>query len=144
MLTPKENNFNNVNENVNDENYNEANDKSTRMNTLTDCVNKVVKDGYTDSFKVTKQGLQSAAKDRYYTPEQVRVINFYRFEGESDPADNSILYVIETHDGLKGSLIDAYGPYADANVNKFMAEVEEVNKKVDKTDKSEEGTGEYE
>jgi hypothetical protein len=93
-------------------------------------------DGYTDSFKVTKQGLTSAAKDRSYTPEQVRVINFYRFEGESDPGDNSILYVIETHDGLKGTLIDAYGPYADAAVNKFMGEVEEINKKTEKKDKT--------
>ncbi len=136
MLTPQEN-YSNVNDN-----YNEANDKTTKMNTLTDCVNKVVLDGYTDSFKVTKQGLQSGAKNTLYTPEQVKVINFYRFEGESDPADNSILYVIETHDGLKGSLIDAYGPYADAAVNKFIGEVEEINKKVDKADKSQEGNTE--
>lgn len=115
--------------------YNKANDKSTFMNTLTSCVNKVVKDGYTDSFKVTRQGLYSCVKDRYFNAEDVRVINFYRFEGESDPADNSIMYVIETADGLKGTLIDAYGPYSDDSVNKFMNEVEEINKKVIKEDK---------
>jgi hypothetical protein len=104
------------------------------MNTLTDCVNKVVRDGYTDSFKVTRQGLHSAAKDRDYTPDQVRVINYYRFEGESDPADNAIMYVIETHDGLKGTLIDAFGPYSDVAVSKFMGDVEEINKKVEKKD----------
>lgn len=117
--------------------YNESNDKVTSMNTLTEIVNKVVKDGYTDSFKVTKQGLHSSARDRYYKPEQIKVNNFYRFEGESDPADNSILYVIETADGLKGTLIDAYGAYSDGSVNKFMMEVEEINKKVEKSDKSE-------
>ena len=103
------------------------------MNSLTSCVNKVVKDGYSDSFKVTKQGLYSASKDKYFTPEEVTIVNFYRFEGPSDPADNAILYVIETNDNQKGTLIDAYGPYADANVNAFMTEVENISKKTQKT-----------
>jgi len=104
-------------------------DRVTFMNTLTSLVNKVVKDGYTDSFKVTREGLLSQAKSKYYRPAEVKVINFYRFEGESDPADMSILYVIETADGLKGTLIDAFGPYADDNVSNFMKEVEEIEKK---------------
>jgi hypothetical protein len=110
--------------------YNKPNDKATFMNTLTSCVNKVVKDGYTDSFKVTRQGLYSLSKDRHFQPEQVKVVNFYRFEGESDPGDEIIMYVIETHDGLKGTLIDAYGPYADEHVNKFMAQVDTCTKEV--------------
>lgn len=110
--------------------YNKANDKMTFMNTLTSCVNKVVKDGYTDSFQVTRQGLYSAAKSRYYKPEEVKVINFYRFEGESDPGDMVIMYVIETNDGLKGTLIDAFGTYSDVSVSAFMKQVEDVHKKV--------------
>ncbi len=117
--------------------YNKPNDKVTFMNTLTSCVNKVVKDGYTDSFKVTKQGLFSSAKNKYYRPEEVSVINFYRFEGESDPGDMAIMYVIETHDGLKGTLIDAFGTYSDNSVNVFMKEVEDIQKKVVKKDKPE-------
>lgn len=107
------------------------------MNSLTTCVNKVVKDGFADSFKVTEKGLFSNSKERYYTPEQVSVKDFYRFEGQSDPADNAIMYVIETNDGSKGTLIDAYGPYADATVNKFMKQVEDIQKKVIKNDKPE-------
>lgn len=104
------------------------------MNTLTSCVNKVVKDGYTDSFKVGTEGLFSYKTEKFYKPSQVKVINFYRFEGQSDPADNSILYVIETVDGQKGTLIDAYGPYSDAKVTSFMQEIEDVNKKTKKGD----------
>ncbi len=112
--------------------YNQANDKASFMNTLTACVNKVVKDGYTDSFKVKRQGLYSCTKDKLYTPEEVCVQNFYRFEGESDPGDNTILYVIETADGQKGTLIDAYGPYSDADTNAFMKEVDDIHKKTEK------------
>lgn len=99
------------------------------MNTLSSCVNKVVKDGYTDDFKVTKQGLYSVKNDKYYMPVDVQVVNFFRFEGQSDPADNAIMYVIETSDGAKGTLIDAYGAYSDGLVVNFMNAVEEISKK---------------
>jgi hypothetical protein len=59
-----------------------------------------------------------------------------RFEGASDPADNTILYVIETNDGIKGTLVDAYGSYADPKVTTFMEEVAEINKKTVKKDDS--------
>jgi len=99
------------------------------MNTLTSCLNKAVKDGYRDNLKITKQGLYSSIKDKHYCPQDVKIIDFFRFEGASDPADNSIMYVIETEDGVKGTLVDAYGTYADETINKFMTEVEEINKK---------------
>lgn len=114
--------------------YNKPNDKITFMNTLTSCVNKVVKDGYTDSFKVTRQGLYSTAKDKYYQPEEIHVINFYRFEGESDPGDMVIMYVIETRDGVKGTLVDAFGTYSDDSVSAFMKQVEDIQKKTVKRD----------
>jgi len=100
------------------------------MNTLTERVNKAIKNGYTDNMKMSKQGLCTSSKEKVYTPAEVRVIDFFRFEGQSDPADNAILYVIETEDGIKGTLIDAYGTYADEHINKFMTEVEEINKKL--------------
>jgi hypothetical protein len=99
------------------------------MNTLTERINKEVLNGYVENFKVTNMGLFAPSLNKCYKPEEVKIIDFYRFEGTSDPADNTIMYVIETTDGLKGTLVDAYGPYADAIVNKFMAEVEEINKK---------------
>lgn len=99
------------------------------MNPLSDRVNKAMKDGYTANMKVTKQGLYVESNDKTYTPTEVKIIDFYRFEGQSDPADNAIMYVVETADGAKGTLIDAYGAYADEQINKFMTEVEEINKK---------------
>jgi hypothetical protein len=99
------------------------------MRTLASCVNKLVLDGYTESFQVSEQGLYSGGKDKHYRPDEVRIINFFRFEGASDPADNSILYAIETSDGTKGTLTDAYGPYSDQDVQKFIDQVENMVKK---------------
>jgi hypothetical protein len=104
------------------------------MKTLTSVVNKLVLDGYTEDFKVTELGLTGMKNENNYGPEQVHVLNFFRFEGPSDPADNSIVYAIETSDGTQGILIDAYGPYADPQVSKFMKRVEDITKKTDKND----------
>lgn len=96
---------------------------------------KAVKNGYQEQFKVGSRGFHTAEEgSKAYAPEEISVINFYRFEGESDPGDNSILYVIETADGKKGTLVDAYGPYADPKVSAFMQQVEDIQKKTEKKD----------
>jgi len=103
------------------------------MKTLASCINHLVKEGYKEDFKICETGMVSLHEEKTYQPEQVHVLNFYRFEGASDPADNSILYAIETNDGTKGTLTDAYGPYADPQVTKFMQQVEDLNKKTEKS-----------
>lgn len=105
------------------------------MKTLSLCLNKLLSDGYTENFMATDKGIQSVKSNTIYNPGQINVVDFYRFEGASDPADNSILYAIETNDGTKGTLIDAYGMYADTKVNNFMKEVEDIYKKHTTIDK---------
>ncbi len=107
----------------------QKNSTTADMKTLASCLNKLTLDGYTENFKASEKGLLSLQHERIYEPGDIHVNNFYRFEGASDPADNSILYAIETSDGIKGTLVDAYGPYADARVVSFMEEVEEIHKK---------------
>ena len=102
---------------------------ATEMNTLSTSVNKLVSDGYTINFKVDEQGLAAAENGKHYKPDQVHIKNFFRFEGDSDPADNSILYAIELDNGEKGTLIDAYGSYNDALIGKFIKQVEDIEKK---------------
>ena len=110
--------------------YSEPNDRTTFMTDLQKCLNKLENDGYIDQFRVEKGKLQSL-KDakRKYKAKDVKAVNFYRFEGDSNPDDMSILYAIETSDGHKGTLIDAYGNYSDDDTGAFMQEVD-INKKV--------------
>ena len=104
--------------------------KMPYMKSLSSCLNRMVVDGYTEDFKVTDTGLKSLRTDKVYFPREVNVVNYFRFEGNSDPDDNAILYIIETNDGSKGTLVDAYGIYSDPNVNRFMVDVKNINKKV--------------
>jgi hypothetical protein len=99
------------------------------MPTLVQKTNDALAKGYTENFKVEAKGLTTEESDKFYTASQVRIANFYRFEGWSAPEDNCILYLIETEDGKKGTLIDAYGAYADAKLSGFIHDVEDIQKK---------------
>ena len=100
------------------------------MRTLTSCLELLKNEGYTEDLKVSDGVLTALQQGTTYIPSEIKVNNFYRFEGPSSPDDNCILYAIETQDGIKGTLIDAYGVYADEEVGSFMLNVEDIQKKV--------------
>lgn len=112
------------------ESYTQANDKTSYMTDMEKCMNRLEQKGYTDQFRVEKKRLKSVNNDKKsYKPEDVKAVNFFRFEGISDPDDMSILYAIETSDGTKGTLVDAYGNYSDDDTGAFMQDVD-ISKKV--------------
>jgi hypothetical protein len=102
--------------------------KKEEMTTLVKCTDTLTREGYTENFIAKEKGIEAPSKKKVYKPADVKINSFYRFEGESDPADNAILYAIETNDGIKGMLIDGYGAYTNSLVSKFIVEVEEIEK----------------
>lgn len=108
------------------------NDRTTYMTDLDKCQKKLNEQGFTHQFQATEEGLKDLTTGDVYSPADVKVTDFFRFEGISDPDDMSILYAIQTKDGHKGTLVDAYGLYADSKVGEFMIEVENIQKKVNK------------
>jgi hypothetical protein len=85
--------------------------------------------GYSENFKMIANGLTTEDEKSVYTPADIKITNFYRFEGNSNTDDNSILYLIETADRKKGVLIDAYGVYADTLISNFVQQVEDFQKR---------------
>ena len=89
-------------------------------------------DGYKEDFAIEDERLKCLSTEKLYSPADITIINFFRFEGQNDPDDSSIMYVIETNDGKKGTVIDAYGAYADPDISAFITEVEVIQKKTSK------------
>ena len=114
--------------------YSEANDRPTNMTDMEKCINKLEAEGYTDQYKVEKGKLTDLSNNKKYKARDVKAVNFFRFEGLTNPEDMSILYAIETSDGRKGVLIDAYGLYADDDTSAFMQEVEIFKKTVSRSE----------
>jgi hypothetical protein len=69
--------------------------------------------GFTERFIVLKNALYAPSADKIYQPEEIRIVDTYRYEGLTDPDDNSIVYALVCSDGIKGTVVDAYGVYAN-------------------------------
>lgn len=82
------------------------------MTTLSSVLEKLRLKKRDNEFCMCPEGF-STNRAKYYQPEELKIIKTYRFEGESDPSDNVILYVIEANDGQIGYNMDAYGAYSN-------------------------------
>jgi hypothetical protein len=100
-----------------------------QMKTLSECMNSLLQEGYKENFMVKEAGLYAPESKKIYSPEEITIVSFYRFEGNSDPADNSILYAIETKDGVKGLLTDSYGSSANSLIAEYIKKVEDIAKR---------------
>ena len=75
--------------------------------------------GYVEDFNLKENYIECKARNLQLYPANFIIDSFYRFEGASNPDDNSIVYAISSKDGLKGTLVDAYGVYS-SNLNEEM------------------------
>jgi hypothetical protein len=77
----------------------------TYVRTVALCLDKLIKEGYTEVFKFVDNLLVNIRSNKSYPPERFKVVNFLRFVGVSNPQDSATLYILETDDGLKGTLV---------------------------------------
>lgn len=77
--------------------------------TLSQRMNELKEKGYTCDFNLDDDKIKDSNVNSTYLPDQFNVDKVYRFEGMTNPADNSILYAITTSDDRKGLLVDGYG-----------------------------------
>ncbi|PHQ31302.1 MAG: phosphoribosylpyrophosphate synthetase [Leeuwenhoekiella sp.] len=68
--------------------------------------------GYDTDFNLVDDGIESKHLKKTWNAGQIEVEDAFRFEGMTNPGDNSVLYVINTDSGEKGLLVDAYGAYS--------------------------------
>jgi len=85
--------------------------RTTHMTSLSSVLEKLRIKKRDNEFMIKPEGF-AAPNGKIYQPEDLKIIRTYRFEGESDPADSVILYLIEANDGLIGYSMDAYGVYS--------------------------------
>ena len=79
------------------------------LKSLASCLRRIVSEGYTEDFSVQDLKLASTGTDVSYPPQQVQIVNSFTFADSSDPSDSACIYVIETVDGHKGTLVDSTG-----------------------------------
>ena len=91
--------------------------------TLAATLDDLTRRGFTEHFEAAGQGLQTASGGRLYQADELTIREVYRFEGVSDPDDMAIVYAIESRDGTRGTLVDAFGVYSDPAVSAVLENV---------------------
>ena len=94
-----------------------------QMQTLAGALEQFGERGYRQEMAVKAGRLQVDGTNRTHRPDEVVVRDYWRFEGVSDPGDESVVYAIETADGVKGTLVDAFNAYADPSIADFLRPV---------------------
>lgn len=94
------------------------------MTTLCEVLNALANHGYTFDFNLKNDQLNDIENPLQKHPEQFLIDKYYRFEGESDPEDEAIVYAISSINGkIKGLLVNGYGisseNYSDEIIKKL-------------------------
>jgi hypothetical protein len=93
--------------------------------TLSEAVNGLKQRGYTIDFNIDADSLVCKKTPVSLAPDEFEITEVHRFEGNTDPADEAVVYAIESKHGQKGVLVNAYGPDADAASDALVKKLKE-------------------
>jgi hypothetical protein len=78
--------------------------------------------GFVSDFSLADDSLECSACQRLHPPEGLVVRHTFRFEGDTDPGDESIVLGLECPEcGALGVAVSAYGPDADPGLLAVLA-----------------------
>lgn len=80
--------------------------------TVTEAINDYRKKGFTVDFNLQENCLV-CGNDKYDV-ENFEIVELYHYEGMTDPADEAMVYAIESKNGVKGILVTGYGPNTES------------------------------
>ena len=75
--------------------------------TMSEAVNELKKRGYELDFNLQENCL--ICHGDKFDVDEFEIVEVYRFEGNSDPSDEAVVYAIQSNSGLKGVLVNGYG-----------------------------------
>lgn len=93
--------------------------------TVSEAVNDLILRGYTIEFSLQSNCIYCRYNQTRLSPDAFAIDEVYRFEGNTDPADETIVYAVSSNDGsMKGTLVDAYGAYVDTASEELVSKLQ--------------------
>lgn len=85
-----------------------------QYDTVVSALDGLKKRGYVLDFNIDFDKIKCLQNDQTLEPSQFEITEVYRFEGDTNPSDEDVVYAVESTDGqLKGVITSAFGLYAD-------------------------------
>lgn len=92
-----------------------------KYNTVTSAIRALHQDGFTHDFNLFEDHI--AYGKVKLTADDLKIKVLYRYEGNSDPADEATVYGLESKAGLKGILVLGDETNSDVTTGKFLKEL---------------------
>ena len=109
--------------------------------TLSETINGLVKLGYTHDFNIKNECIVCNRTNITLSPDDFQIDHVYRFEGDSEPEYQSILYAISSSKfDLKGTLVNGYGTSSDEATTKLIEKLNTHNNQNKMENKSNDAT----
>jgi len=109
--------------------------------TLSETLNGLIKLGYTHDFNIQEECLVCNQTNESLQPDEFKIDKVYRFEGATNPDDQSILYAISSLQfHMLGTLVNGYGISADEEVSKLIKKLQTHTTPTTMEDKSNDAT----
>jgi hypothetical protein len=90
--------------------------------TLSEAIAALRVQGYTEDFNLRQNCITCRNEEFRLLHDEFEVDKVFRFEDNTDPSDQAILYAISSTDKqLKGVLVNGYGIYSDGVTNEMAA-----------------------
>ena len=92
--------------------------------TLSETLKELKAKGYTEDFNLKAECIDCHSGHLKIFPSDFHIDKYFRFEGQTDPADAAILYAISSDKhNVKGVLVNAYGVYSDALTDEMLVKL---------------------
>ena len=102
-------------------------DNIDRMTTLSQVMETLRKRGIHKEFRMNDAcEMKYENSEKNYLPHELTILKTYRFEGDSNPADNVVLYVVQAEDKNFGIIIDSYGAESNYPGEEFDAFLRDI------------------
>jgi hypothetical protein len=80
--------------------------------TVSEAVNGLKKRGFETDFNLAENCI--VCQSGKFDVNDFEIAEVYRFEGNTDPSDEAVVYAIESVTGVKGVLVNGYGISAES------------------------------
>ena len=90
--------------------------ENSNFDTLSSAVNSLTKQGFKEDFKAEEKCIKALYSKKEYQPNELKIVQTFRFDGMTNPEDETELFAIISHDGVKGTLVMSYSAVHFQNV----------------------------
>jgi hypothetical protein len=89
--------------------------------TVTAALTGLKAKGYPLDFNLFFDTIKCDEHNICLNPNEFEIVEVHRFEGDTNPSDEDVVYAVESKDGtLKGTITSAFGMYADSVSNDMI------------------------